>query len=132
MAHDHSHKPQQLPHEHAHPDEWHSHSPAEGAPQREHGAKANPAILAIVTGGFVITVVLTILLSALYFFSYMTHERQLKKETTVLSDEYRAYRAQTEASLSGYGWADPASGAVRVPITKAMDKVVADYAPQQN
>lgn len=125
MAH---HPPQSLPHEHAHPDEWHAHSAAEGAPQHEHGAKANPAILAIVTGGFVITVVLTILLSAIYFFHYMTHERQLKKETTVMSEEYRAYRAQAEASLSGYGWADPASGVVRVPITKAMDKVLADYA----
>ncbi len=121
------HPPQTLPHEHAQPDEWHSHTAAE-VPQHEHGAKANPAILAIVTGGFVLTVVLTILLSMIYFFHYMTHERQLKKETTVMSEEYRAYRAQAEASLTGYGWADPASGVVRVPITQAMDKVLADYA----
>ncbi|MBX3317474.1 MAG: hypothetical protein KF902_11500 [Phycisphaeraceae bacterium] len=129
MSHD---KPQQLPHEHAKPDEWHTHTAAEGAPQHEHGAKANPAILAIVTGGFVITVVLTVLLSALYFFSYMTHQRQIKKETTVLSEEYRAYRAQSEASLSGYGWSDPAAGAVRIPITKAIDQVVQDYAAHRN
>ncbi len=120
-------KLEQLPHEHAQPDEWHRHTPAEGAPQAEHGAKANPAILALITGGFVVTVGLTILLSALYFFSYMTHERQLKKETTVLSEEYRAYRAQTEASLSGYGWADPAAGTVRIPVDTAIDQVVADY-----
>lgn len=125
MAH---HPIQQLPHEHAHPDEWHAHVPAEGAPQHEHGAKANPAILGIVTVGFVLTVVITVLLSALYFFSYMTHERRVKSETTVLSEEYRAYRAQSEATLSGYGWADPAAGVVRIPITKAIDQVVADYA----
>lgn len=121
-------KLEHLPHEHAQPDEWHSHTPAEGAPQAEHGARANPAILAIVTVGFVVTVGLTVLLSTLYFFSYMTHERQLKKETTVLSEEYRAYRAQTEASLAGYGWADPAAGTVRIPIGTAIDQVVADYA----
>lgn len=124
----HHHPPQALPHEHAHPDAWHAHSAAEGAPQHEHGAKANPAVLAIVTGGFVITVVVTVLLSALYFFSYMTHERRLKSETTVLSEEYRAYRAQADASLTGYGWADPAAGVVRIPISQAMDQVVAEYA----
>src|SRR5690606_37024703 len=82
---------QTLPHEHSNPDPWHAHTAGGPAPQHGHGAKANPAILGIVTAGFVITVVVTVLLSALYFFSYMTHERRIKAETTVLSEEYRAY-----------------------------------------
>lgn len=127
MAH---HPPQVLPHEHAAPDEWHSHSAAEGLPQRAHGAKTNPGILALITGGFVLAVVLTVALTMLYFSSYMTTQRRTKAETTVLSEEYRTYRAQTQAALNGYGWADPAAGTVRIPIERAMDKVVEAYHAQ--
>lgn len=122
-----AHETQYLPHQPQHTDEWHTHTPDEGLPQVEHGAKANPAVLIIVTLGFVMAVALTVLLTALYFGSYMTAQKRAKAETTILSEDYRAYRAQSEAALSGYGWADPAAGTVRVPINRAIDTVVNQY-----
>jgi hypothetical protein len=118
---------QYLPHQAQQTDEWHTHTPDEGQPQHEHGAKANPAILIAVTLGFVVAVALTVLLTSLYFGSYMTSQKRAKSETTILSEDYRAYRAQSEAALSGYGWADPAAGTVRVPIDRAIDKVITSY-----
>lgn len=39
------------------------------------------------------------------------------------------FRAEEQAELSSYGWVDKDKGVVRIPIEKAMEKVVKDGIP---
>ncbi len=143
-------KTEHLPPEHQQPDAWHRHTPDEGPPAVEHGAKANAVVLSVAFIGIVGFVALVIGATFLYFVSYTTTKRRERSETTVLAgpvtstDEARLarlsgppatikfwdYRWATEKHLAGYGWGEPATapeGRAAIPIDQAMDKVIARY-----
>lgn len=73
-----------------------------------------------------------VLLAMIWLFGLMTSER--RAAATLPQDgpppprlqvsprlEMKALRAQEDAILGSYGWADRANGAVRIPIERAMD-----------
>ena len=45
------------------------------------------------------------------------------------ADDLKAFRAEEDAALTGYGWVDRANGVVRVPIDVAMQLVLKDGLP---
>ena len=110
------------------PDEWHQHSPEEGAPQIEHGAHATPTVLAITFVAMVLGVAAVVLILVVYFNSYVSRVKAEKQEGVGLSEAFETYRADSIAHLEGYGWTDPASGRVHVPIEMGMEQVIAEYA----
>ena len=127
MAHVH-HESHHLPVEHEAPDEWHRHTVTEGTPQAEHGAIASPGTIAKVFVAMTTTVVGSVLVVALYFNHTTAEYRQEITESTVTSKAFNEYKSNVfEKEMSTYGWADPTAGTVRIPIDKAMEKVVARY-----
>lgn len=129
-----SHKPQILPEHHEHPDSWHQHTAAEGAPQEEHG-HINTFMLAVafvVSFGFV---AVTILASVLYFQVHTTAVRAAQMESTVLSTDYLAYRDRIEKRLATYAFPDEVSaraGRVAPPLSEAQQRVLARYAKESS
>jgi hypothetical protein len=128
------HQRQTVPHEHEEPDSWHRHTPAEGAPQREHGSKANPAVLGV---AFVLSVALVggvILATVVYFRRHVTELRKERIETTVLAGDFLKYRGESEAHLAGYSWASDDAARegknVSIPIEEAKKRVLEKYAKQ--
>lgn len=111
-----------------HADAWHHHEGAEGVPQHEHAATVDPAatlkVLVFVLGFTAIFILVTIL----YFNVTIRQQRESKIETTGGAEPYNAMKGQVERDLSTYGVADPATKTVRVPLDRAIDRVVKKYA----
>lgn len=128
MAHQRHH----LPEQHESPDAWHSHSAAEGQPQPEHGAKANPVILAGVGVASIVLVLGTIVATAVFLMTHTTKLRRERIETTVWHQEtYVPYRQKSDAALAGFSWASPEeaeAGRVSLPIDAAKQRVIEKYA----
>ncbi|MFN9975803.1 MAG: hypothetical protein ACK58T_38515 [Phycisphaerae bacterium] len=111
-----------------HADAWHHHESAEGMPQSEHAATVDPMatlkVLVFVMGFTAIFILVTIL----YFNTTVRQQREAKIETIGAAESYNAMKGQMERDLSTYGVADAASKTVRVPVEKAIDRVVKKYA----
>ena len=111
-----------------HADSWHHHESAEGMPQSEHAATVDPMatlkVLVFVMGFTAIFILVTIL----YFNTTVRQQREAKIETIGAAESYNAMKGQMERDLSTYGVADAASKTVRVPVEKAIDRVVKKYA----
>ncbi len=94
------HEPQIVEAPVEHPDAWHRHTPAEGAPQREHGAHENPRILAgafvVLTIGFIVTVLAVIG----YYFNYLTAAKARQIETTVMAGPWEEMRTAVKANIA--------------------------------
>jgi len=125
------HHRQTLPHEHEEPDAWHRHAPEEGAPQTEHGSKANPAVLGAAFVLSVALVAVVVIATVVYFRKHTTELRKERIETTVLSADYLKYRDASQARLAEYSWAsdDLAREGKRVslPIEEAKRRVIERY-----
>jgi len=130
---DHEYKQTKPVHEKA--DQWHRHGAEEGHAQKEHAAKANPALLGVVLGVVVAATLGLVVLVVLYFGRATTDLRRERIETTALSAEANSYRAQAKANLDRPidedSWVDREAGTVRVPIEMAMDRVVERYAQRR-
>lgn len=123
------HEPHHLPVEHESPDQWHRHSAEEGTPQAEHGAIASPGALAAAFVAISVTVAITVLIIQVFFDQYNANYRAQQVETTALSTNFNKYKSQWEQQDSkGYGLADAQSGAVRIPLEMARQRVVDRYA----
>jgi|GEM_PF-1242082 len=106
-------------------DEWHAHT-GEAAPEESHGSVAPAAIFAVGLVGFLVVVACVLVISQ-YFIMQSQKQIAMKQEVDI-SSSYRSTRASWEEQLSGYGWADPAAGKVRIPIDVAITKVATRYA----
>lgn len=131
---------QHTPELHEHADAWHHHSKEEGVPQPEHGAIAKTSTIF----GFFIALTASIgvlVLVVSLFFTYNLNNRR----TTFMEggqghlriiEPYQSYRGVSEGNLGiggqpgTYGWADDASGKVRIPLDQAMSKVQKQYEGQ--
>jgi hypothetical protein len=122
-----SHEHHHLAIEHEKPDSWHRHSAEEGTPMAEHAAIASPGVLAKVYVLMFVVVAGTVLVLSLFFMSYITRERALWQETTVLAKDFHEMKNHAESELESYGWSDAKSGAVRIPIDVAMSRVIEKY-----
>ncbi len=125
------HQRQTVPHEHEEPDAWHRHSSSEGMPQREHGSKANPAVLGIAFALSVALVAGVVLATVVYFRKHITELRKERIETTVLSADYLKYHSESDARLAGYSWASDDLARegkhVSLPIEEAKKRVMDRY-----
>ena len=105
----------------------HHHTAAEGVPQHEHAATVDTsATFKVLVGIFGFTAVF-ILVTILYF-NVSVRERQEKEiENTSGSVGYTTMRSTMENELSSYGVVDASAKTVRIPIDRAMDRVVKQY-----
>ena len=108
-------------------DAWHQHTAEEGLPQTEHGAHANTHALLVV---FAVIIVSTVVFSAIIGMFAINQMNRLKGEREVaglasLANDAAAYKEDAQATQSAYGWTP--EGNVRIPIDKAMEKVIARY-----
>lgn len=119
MAH-HNHTPDV--HEHA--DDWHRHSAAEGKPQHEHAGTVSPLALIKAFVGILGTVVISVIVLSMYYTHTVTQVKAEAMEKSLAADWYST-RAQwdealrTPKAIGESGW--------RIPLDKAMDRVVAKY-----
>lgn len=97
-------------------------------PQSEHAASVDPMatlkVLAFIMGFTAIFITVTIL----YFNTTVRRQREAKIETIGSAESYNAMKGQMERDLSTYGVSDPATKTVRIPVDKAIDRVVKKYA----
>lgn len=123
-----SHEPTYLPHEHAEPDAWHRHSTDEGNPQQEHTSRVNIRSLLVLFSFMLVFLVASVAITAVYFMQHTTGMREKLYETTELAAQQLEYRAGADSALEQYAWQDASAGVVKIPVSKAMEKVVQTYA----
>lgn len=114
-----------------HGDAWHHHTADEGLPQAEHASVLNPRFA---IGFIALTIAFLVVFiggTILYFNVTVRKEIARKQETTGISAGYAAMRSQSDYELSSYGVVDPASRTVRVPVDRAIERVVNQYKPSK-
>lgn len=127
---------QHTPAEPDHIDLWHTHTVAE-KPQRAHGENINaPMVIAYGVIGFGLIAAATVA-TMVYFNWYKNRleiavqERPDLRPNALVSSvrgDYPSYRALIEQSLEQFGWENADKGVVRLPLARATDKVLAEYA----
>lgn len=123
--HDHAHGHD---HDHGHGDWFRHDAEAEGLPQAEHAAHVSPAALGIAFVIIVFGVVATVLILSMYWVVYVRGVRTGLQEGTGSAESFLEYRSAATERLQTAAWIDRGAGVVRVPIDRAMDAVVAEYA----
>lgn len=119
MAHHHH-----TPEVHEHSDAWHRHSAEEGTPQQEHAGVVSPVALIKAFVAIVGTVVVLVVILSIYYTHTVTQVKAEAMEKS-LAAEWNSTRAAWDAALAApapigeTGW--------RIPIDKAMDRVIAKY-----
>jgi hypothetical protein len=127
MSHDH---PDHSPAQETSLDAWHEHPLDKGVPQKEHGAHANTHALLLVFAVVTVSTVAFSVVIGLFFINQVNRlkgERESSNFGAAVADS-AAYKKDALAAQAGYGWT--AEGNVRLPIDKAMEKVVAAYQSQ--
>jgi hypothetical protein len=112
---------------HAHGDEWHTHDATEPAPQAGHGT-INIGVLMGVFFGIVAFVTVSVVALAVAF----NHTNALKQDTITersLAAEYRPKRERVERELMepAFKVIDGQTKTVQIPLSQAMEKVLAQY-----
>lgn len=114
-----------------HHDEWFRHSPDEHH-QESHGS-TNPWAIS----GVMVAVIIITFGVAFYALNYLgraaaalkAERHEALTDTSMrLGGAYRETRANWEAAQSQYTWVDAKAGVVRIPMDRAIDKVVRQYA----
>lgn len=125
MAH-HNHTPEV----HEHVDEWHRHTADEGKPQQEHAGVISSVALLKAFVAITVTVVGLVIVLQMYYTHTVTQIKAEQMETANLAKEWTSTRAQWDAALTTAapigesGW--------RIPVDKAMDRVIAKYESRGN
>lgn len=114
-------------HSQGHNDNWFRHTGDEVLPQHEHAAHVNSAVIGLTLLAVVFGVLLTVIVLSMYYVGYTTRLRAERQEGTASAAEYLVYRDNAQRSLNQFGWADRQAGTVNLPISRAMDEVVAYY-----
>ena len=123
-------KHKHLPHEHETPDQWHNHAAAEGLPQEEHGAKANPFVLGASLIATLVFLVVVVLVIFMYFETYINRLRIERVEDTVLSTDQQQYKLIVSETFRDYSMLPPRyapQGVVTIPIEQARQNVIQRY-----
>ncbi|MBM4109518.1 MAG: hypothetical protein FJ255_12045 [Phycisphaerae bacterium] len=115
-----------VPAQHDAPDAWHLHTADEGQAQPEHARIADPRLITIAFILLVASLVVVVGLLIVYFNSYATKELARKTERLDTA-QHSAYRGGAELELRTAGPLDPETKSVRLPIDRAIDRVVRSY-----
>ncbi|MFO0861400.1 MAG: hypothetical protein U0570_12675 [Phycisphaerales bacterium] len=110
-----------------HADAWHHHSAAEGVPQHEHAATVDTFATFQVLVGILGFTAVFILVTILYFNVSVRQQQELKIETIGAAEMALATKGQVQAELGSFGVVDADKKIVRIPIDRAMDRVVKSY-----
>lgn len=111
-------------------DAWHSHS-GEAPPQHEHGSKANPFGIILVSLASIVFVVVLVIVVMVYFnqrVRALRVERQERADFTSLVSQQKDHANQM---MGGYGWVDAQEGIIRIPIDRAIEITAEEYASQR-
>ena len=129
MTDHHSHVHGHTPVLHEHADDWHHHDASEEVPQVEHGSMASAATIMQWFVALIVTIVLFVGATWMYFTKYMTEVRIQKLEQPP-DAEYQAYRTVTRERLTAPTPADRWLDAehLRISINQAQERVIRDYA----
>jgi len=96
-------------------DQWHQHSPAEGAPQEEHAAQASAKALGLTFIAMTLGVLFVIIVLVVYFKTYMSnYKSQINESTTAAAITWEYKKGELDA--------------LEQPVQDAIDRVVAEYA----
>ncbi|MEO1583037.1 MAG: hypothetical protein AAFR96_00510 [Planctomycetota bacterium] len=109
-------------------DPWHTHTDAEGVPQKENAPHINvPALMigfaatAVFVGGLVIVLLL-------YYNHSRTQLATTRLENTVgYSEIYVPQRDASIERITTYRPIDTEAGTVQVPVDRAIDQVISEY-----
>jgi hypothetical protein len=108
------------------PDEWHLHTAEEGEAQPEHARIADPRLITVAFVVMVVALVAVVGALIVYFDSYATKELARKSETLDTA-RHSAYRSTAEMELRTAGPLDAETQTVRLPIDRAIERVVRAY-----
>jgi hypothetical protein len=115
-------------------DPWHTHTPDEGVPQEEHGARANPVLIGGALAATLIFLVVVIVVIFMYFETFVTRLRIERVETTDLAARQIQYKRDAAENLATHSVL-PASvapeGVVTIPKPEAMRRVIRQYGEQR-
>jgi hypothetical protein len=129
MAHDaHAHgNAHQHDHGHDHGDHWHTHDASEPAPQATHGSINFGMIFGVFLG--IVAFVVVSVVALMVGFNHVNTEKKLAITESSLAAEYRPKRERVEQDMmeAQFKVADPAKKLVQIPLSQAMDKVLAKY-----
>lgn len=125
-----AHNSQQTNHDagHGH-DDWFRHDESEGLPQVEHAAHIDTTSLGVAFLVTVFGVLGVIVVLVLYFSSYTTQLKAERQEGIKSGTPYMTYRDEAETKFDAPASAlDKENGVYRIPIDRAMDLIVDQYA----
>lgn len=120
-----------LPQEHEHADSWHRHSVEEGTPQGEHTATASATSLMVSFFVLTMSVFVTVGLLVVFFNHFAWQARAAREETTVMSADAAATVERITKEQGEFGFVPDKPGVYRIPVSQAMDRVVAKYAQKK-
>lgn len=111
-----------------HIDAWHRHAPGEGAPQQEHGARANTTLALVVLAVISLSTLGAGIGVGLLTVSRLDTLKSQEERAALVraAQQSRAYRDAARAEQAADGWRDP-TGTERVSIEKAKQVVVDRY-----
>jgi hypothetical protein len=127
-----AHTPQELDqvlHEH---DEWFRHAPDEPTHQQSHG-DFNPYTVLGVLGATIVGVILVVIVTLGWFERLVADKRHRVQEANPdysfrLTERTTAWKTQLHAEPS---WVDEKTNTIRIPIDRAIETVVKEYATAQ-
>ena len=108
-------------------DAWHAHQ-SEAPPQHEHGSKANPIGIILISLASVVFVVVLVFVVMVYFNQRVRALRVEREERVDFSESVAAQKAHAQQVMGDYGWIDPEHGVFRLPIDRAMVITAQEYA----
>jgi len=111
-------------------DQWHAHA-GEAPPQHEHGAKANPVSIILVSMASVVFVVVLTILVMIYFNQRVRSLRVEREERADFTTDIAKQQAHTLQIMGDYGWVDANNGVIQLPIDRAIEITAQDYAARQ-
>lgn len=111
-------------------DQWHAHS-GEAPPQHEHGSKANPVVIILVSVVSVVFVVVLILLVMIYFNQRVRALRVERQEHADFTSFVIEQDALQQQMMGDYGWIDTENNVIRLPLERAIEITAQEYTTQQ-
>jgi flagellar basal body-associated protein FliL len=126
------------PHVAEKPDAWHTHTSDEPAPQAAHAENIHGPTVMLYGIAIMVFIAVFVIATVVYFNWYTNRLEIAIQERLDLTEgappiqaEYNRIRSEIEAQQASFGWANAEKGLIRIPLEKAMERVVTDYQSRQ-
>lgn len=111
-------------------DSWHAHA-GELPPQHEHGSKANPVGIILISVASIVFVVVLVFVVMVYFNQRVRALRVEREERADFTSFVAGQNSHAQQMMGDYGWIDAEQGVFRLPITRAIEITAQEYASQK-